>query len=230
MLTVQGLAFKYPSADNESLSDLSFTVHSSEVVQLAGGNGVGKTTALRLIAGFLDAQRSGRILFRGADLTRDRHERLMQIAYVDQNADRGVVGCINTEENLALASVGSHPSVWRRALSIKTREHVKKVLERGAFVLDVPWRLANQLSGGQRQVLNLLTLLAKKEIPEVILLDEPTNNLDVGNTERCRKIIETLHNDGAAIVIVSHTPVAGVPINRVVALHGNDIEDAVVTV
>jgi ABC-type multidrug transport system ATPase subunit len=54
----------------------------------------------------------------------------------------------------------------------------------------------------------------------VVLLDEPTNNLDAENTERCRRIIRTLHEDGAAIVIVSHSRLDGIAIDRVVEVNG----------
>jgi len=228
LLGVESLAFRYPSADKDSLQELSFTVRPGQVLQLAGRNGVGKTTALRLVAGFLDSQARGRILFKGTDLTGDRHERLKHIAYVDQSADRGVVGCLTTQENLALAAMGSHPSVWRNALRASTVEHVAGVLDRSPFDPDVLGRRAHQLSGGQRQVLNLLTLLAKRDIPELVLLDEPTNNLDADNTERCRQIIKTLHDDGAAIVIVSHAPFEGIAIDRVVEVQGAAITDPVI--
>jgi putative ABC transport system permease protein len=218
LLDVEGLAFRYPSADKDSLQQVSFAVRPGQVLQLAGGNGVGKTTALRLVAGFLDAQGRGRIFFNGADLTVYRHERLKRVAYVDQSADRGVVGCLTMQENLALAAMGTRPSVWRNALRPSTVEHVASVLERSPFGADVLRRRADQLSGGQRQVLNLLTLLAKRELPELVLLDEPTNNLDVGNAERCHRIIKTLHDDGAAIVIVSHARFDCVAIDRIVEL------------
>jgi len=228
LLVVEALAYKYASTDKDSLQELSFTARPGQVLQLAGANGVGKTTALRIVAGFLDAQDRGRILFQGTDLTMDRQERLRRIAYVDQSADRGVVGCLTTEENLALAAMGSPPRVWRNALSTGTVAHVARVVGRSPFGPEVLRRRADQLSGGQRQVLNVLTLLAKRELPALVLLDEPTNNLDAENTERCRQIIKTLHDEGAAIVIVSHARFEGIGIDRVVEVNGAGTADPVV--
>ena len=94
---------------------------------------MGKTTALRVVAGFLDAQQRGHILLGGADLTGDRHERLQRIAYVDQSADRGVVGCFTTQENLALSAMGSRPSAWRGALCHGTVAHIAAVVDRSPF-------------------------------------------------------------------------------------------------
>jgi putative ABC transport system ATP-binding protein len=105
---------------------------------------------------------------------------------------------------------------------------VARVVDRSPFGPDVLSRRADQLSGGQRQVLNLLTLLAKRDLPELVLLDEPMNNLDAGNTDRCRHIIKTLHDDGAAIVIVSHARFDGITIDRVVDVNGADTTDAVI--
>ena len=195
-------------------------------MRLAGLNGSGKTTALRLVAGFLEAQGRGTIFLRGADVTGDRHERLRRIAYVDQSADRGVVGCLTTQENLALAAVGSRPAWWRRALRAGMVAHIAEVMERSPFGPDVWDRRADQLSGGQRQVLNLLALLAKRQRPALVLLDEPTNNLDAENTDRCKRIIKTLHEAGAAIVIVSHTGLEGISIDRVVTVTSPEVVSA----
>src|ERR1039458_3685801 len=79
-------------------------------------------------------------------------------------------------------------------------------------------RRSDQLSGGERQVVNLLSLLSRKTLPQAILLDEPMNNLDAANASRCRQIIDQLHHGGAASVLVSHTPVAGLHIDNEVDL------------
>ncbi len=213
LLSVQNLSYRYPSADTDALKPVSFNVRAATVTRLSGGNGTGKTTALRVLAGFLDAIHGGRILYKGRDLTEARTKRLERIAYVDQNAQRGVVGCLSTEENLALSALGARPSIWRRALNATTKERVRDLARLADLPDDVLRRRSDQLSGGQRQVVNLLGLLSRKTLPQVLLLDEPTNNLDAGNADRCRHIIEKLHQDGAAIVLVSHTPLAGLRID-----------------
>jgi len=214
LLAVQNLSYRYPSADTDALKAVSFNVRAGTVTRLSGGNGTGKTTALRVLAGFLDAIHGGRILYKGRDLTETRTKRLERIAYVDQNAQRGVVGCLSTEENLALSALGARPSIWRRALNVTTKERVRDLARLADLRDDVLRRRSDQLSGGQRQVVNLLGLLSRKTLPQVLLLDEPTNNLDAGNADRCRHIIEKLHQDGAAIVLVSHTPLAGLRIDH----------------
>ena len=218
LLSVRNLSFRYPSADNDSLKAVSFEIPEKSVVKLSGANGTGKTTALRVIAGFLDAVHGGRVTYEGRDVTERREDRLKQIAYVDQYAQRGVVGTLSTEENLALATVGATPSLWRRALNGRTRKHVLDVVQRAHLSTDVLPQLGGHLSGGQQQVVNLLGLLARHQLPRLILLDEPTNNLDAANAARCREIIEQLHQDGAAILLVSHTPLAGLNIDTEIEL------------
>lgn len=213
LLAVQNLSYRYPSADAEALKGVSFDVPAGTVKKLSGGNGTGKTTALRLLAGFLDAIHGGGIFFKGRDVTESRDKRLKRIAYVDQDAQRGVVGCLSTEENLALAAICGRPSIWRLALSPATIARVQELIRFANLPSAVLKRRSDQLSGGERQVVNLLSLLSRRTLPEVILLDEPMNNLDVGNADRCRQIIEQLHHDGAAILLVSHTPVPGLHID-----------------
>jgi putative ABC transport system permease protein len=211
ILTVDDLHFRYPMADKETLHGISFRVRAGEFVRLRGGNGSGKTTALRLLAGYLDAQNGTHIVWRGEDLTHDPQGRLRKIAYVDQNANRGVVGVLTTEENLALAASGAHPSPWRFALTAIRRDRLGRVVAEGGVpqrILNLP---AGHLSGGQKQSINLLSILAREHLPELVFLDEPTNNLDANNRSTCRRIIETLRNRGVAVVWISHADLEGIP-------------------
>ena len=211
VLTVQNLRFRYPLADTETIRGVSLKVGKGQFVRLRGGNGSGKTTTMRLIAGFLDPQNGSHIIVQGEDLTGDRRGRLRQIAYVDQNANRGVIGVLTTQENLALAACGGNPSPWHRALTRSRLARLAGVLERGGVprrIIDLP---ADHLSGGERQILNLLTLLARERAPEIVFLDEPANNLDAANRNRCRRIIETLHERGVSVVWISHADLEGIP-------------------
>jgi ABC-type uncharacterized transport system ATPase component len=188
------------------------------VIEIRGGNGSGKTTALRLIGGFLDGVSGGRILQGKTDVTRNRLWRMKEIAYVDQDSRRGVVGTLTSAENLALAAMGGETAFWRRALRRQVRDHVSSVIERANFRIQVMDQPARLLSGGQRQVLNLLTLLARRKQPQVILADEPINNLDSANSQRCGEILSALRQGGSSIVFVSHTPIPGIHPDRSVQL------------
>ncbi|HUN86666.1 MAG TPA: ATP-binding cassette domain-containing protein [Terracidiphilus sp.] len=209
-LRVESLSYRYPATDIDALRSLSFTVSPGQVIELRGGNGSGKTTALRLIGGFLEGASDGRIFQGETDVTGNRPWRISEIAYVDQDSRRGVVGSLTAAENLALAAMGGHTAFWRKALRRQVSDYVSDVIERGNFRQQVMDQPAHLLSGGQRQVLNLLTLLARRKRPNVVLLDEPINNLDVVNADRCGRILSSLRKDGTAFVVVSHTPIPGI--------------------
>jgi putative ABC transport system permease protein len=218
LLSTQHLSFRYPAADIDALADLNLTVEDGEVVELRGANGSGKTTALRLIGGLLEGG-TGTIQTRETDLTGRRRERLKAFVYVDQHAQRSVVGSLTAEENLALASFNGHASPLKRAVSHQIRQRIDRILRQSGFRVDLGRTLSRSLSGGQRQVLSLLTLLAREVPPKLILLDEPTNHLDKHNTERAGAILARLHASGAAIVLVSHCAVPGLEPDRVFDLH-----------
>ncbi len=210
-LLVRNLTFRYPFADVETLRGVNLCVGKSKFVRMRGGNGSGKTTVLRLVAGFLDPESGSRIVVQGEDLARDRRARLRRIAYVDQSAQRGVVGVLTPEENLALAACGAHPSPWRRALTRRRLERLNDVLAKGGVPPRIVHQPAEYLSGGERQILNLLTLLAREQTPNIVFLDEPANNLDAANRKRCQRIIQILRDREVAVVWISHTDLDGVP-------------------
>jgi ABC-type cobalamin/Fe3+-siderophores transport system ATPase subunit len=211
VLVVNNLHFRYPLADTETVRGVNLKVQNGQFVRLRGGNGSGKTTIMRLIAGFLEPENGSSIVLNGEDLTRNPRGRLRQIAYVDQSAKRGVVGVLTTQENLALAACGGDPSPWRRALTHSRLDRLTQILAKGGVtsrIVDLP---ADHLSGGERQIVNLLTLLARERAPGVVFLDEPANNLDIANQARCRQIIEALRESGVSVVWISHTDLEGIP-------------------
>jgi putative ABC transport system permease protein len=218
VLRVESLSYRYPATDIDALHPLSFSVAPAQVIELRGGNGSGKTTALRLIGGFLDSVSGGRIVQGDTDVTGNRSWRMREIAYVDQDSRRGVVGSLSAAENLALASMGGHTAFWRKALRRQVTDYITNVIERGNFRVQVMDQPARLLSGGQRQVLNLLTLLARRKQPKVVLLDEPINNLDSVNAGRCGEILSAVRSAGAAIIFVSHTAIPGIHPDRTVQL------------
>jgi energy-coupling factor transport system ATP-binding protein len=219
LATVRGLSYRYPSADADCLSGVSFDVLDGEIVRLVGRNGSGKTTTLRILAGFI-SQKGGSIFLRGEDVSEQRYKRVANIAYIDQNAQRGVVGLLSTRENLILPRFGPHPSFWRRALSSRNQEQLTDLTSVGQLPKETLDKPADFLSGGQRQVVNLLTLLAHAQTPDLVLLDEPLNNLDEANNSRCLSIIAALRAGGATILCVSHTSLQGVKIDRQIDLEG----------
>lgn len=217
VLSLRNISFRYPSSDVVCVQNVRLEIAHRERVALEGSNGSGKSTILKIASGLL-APLSGEIRLRGQDVTNDNKARLASVVYVDQNPDRGVVDPLTVEENLVLARTGPCASLWRRAVDRKKSTGLDRILELGGFPSTHLHRRASSLSGGQRQIANLLTLLARRSLPEVVLLDEPTNNLDADHTARCLDIIKLLRDKDVAVLFVSHSKLDGLDEDRVVRL------------
>lgn len=216
--SLRGIRFRYATGEVDVLRGVNLEIQAGELVGLEGGNGCGKTTLLRLLTGILPDPDNGSLILAGRDLTYDPGSRLREVGYVDQNPQQAVVGTLTVEENLALAGVGASPSFWRRALSKERKQDIRRLFSSTEFPIDFLHRDANNLSGGQRQVVNILSLLAREKLPRLILLDEPLNNLDMANAQRCLAVIKEMRKKGASIVIVSHATKDGLLVDRVVNL------------
>jgi putative ABC transport system permease protein len=228
-LSIRNLRFQYPMADTETVKGFNLTLERGEVVQLRGENGSGKTTILRVVAGFLEPANGSRISVAGVDVTGSPFARLAGMAYVDQNAHRGVADILTAAENLALASLPPTPSPWKRALEPGRIRRIKETLYKIGIaerLLELPGR---SLSGGQKQVVNLLSVKLRQPKPQVLLLDEPLNNLDLRNQRVCGEILESLRDADTAMVVISHSTLPGLRYSRQIDVQEHDPVVAVET-
>ena len=169
---IQNLTFTYPTAGGRpSLTDISLTVEPGEYVVLCGRSGSGKTTLLRHLKSVLTphGKRSGRILFCGTPLEEvPQEEQAARIGYVMQNPDEQIVtDKVWHELAFGLESLGCDQKTMRA-----------RVAEMACYFGIQDWfhRDVDSLSGGQKQLLNLASVMAMQ--PEVLILDEPTSQLD----------------------------------------------------
>ena len=169
---IQNLTFTYPTAGGRpSLTDVSLTVEPGEYVVLCGRSGSGKTTLLRHLKSVLTphGKRSGRILFCGTPLEEvPQEEQAARIGYVMQNPDEQIVtDKVWHELAFGLESLGCDQKTMRA-----------RVTEMACYFGIQDWfhRDVDSLSGGQKQLLNLASVMAMQ--PEVLILDEPTSQLD----------------------------------------------------
>jgi putative tryptophan/tyrosine transport system permease protein len=217
VLSLNNISFRYPASDRPCLRSVSMDIASGELIILNGANGSGKSTLMMIAAGVLELL-SGQIRFKGSDVSHDEKARLVNIVYVDQNPHRGVVDTLTVEENLLLAQIGCKPSLWRRAITTNKTKMIDALLSQAQFPRMLATQRSDRLSGGQRQITNLLTLLARQARPAVVLLDEPTNNLDADHYERCMSIIEALRRENVGIVLACHGKPEGLNPSRIVTL------------
>ena len=168
---IKDLSFSYPGAGRETLSGVSLTVEKGEYVVLCGASGSGKTTLLRHLKSVLTpcGQRTGSILFDGRPLeTVSQGEQAAKIGFVMQDPDDQIVtDKVWHELAFGLESLGTDP----KTMGLRVAEMASYFGIQSWFHKDVA-----TLSGGQKQLLNLAAIMAMQ--PEVLILDEPTSQLD----------------------------------------------------
>jgi iron complex transport system ATP-binding protein len=181
----------------EIFRDLSFRVESGEMVALLGANGVGKTTLLNTIAGLLRAD-SGNVLVDGRDVTNwPRRELSRFVALVPQHLE--VPFSFRVDEIVAQGRV---PYLGRfGALSSHDREAVEKAMA-AVDVVGLRDRVFSELSGGERQRVKIAIALAQQ--PRVMLLDEPTQHLDIGRQIEVVSLLKRLNQSGITVFAAIH--------------------------
>lgn len=169
LITCKHLSFTYPGCEAPALRDISFSVKRSEFVVLCGKSGCGKSTLLRHLKKNLMpyGRLEGSILYQGQEVE-DLPKRLCasEIGFVQQNPDNQIVtDKVWHELAFGLESLGLDN------LTIKRR-----VAEMASFFGIQTWFRKNvsELSGGQKQLLNLASIMAMK--PKLLVLDEPTSS------------------------------------------------------
>jgi branched-chain amino acid transport system ATP-binding protein len=176
ILDVQGLRAGYGRIP--ILNGVGFSVHEGEFIGILGHNGMGKTTLLRALMGFLPAT-SGRVQFAGTDVTAlEPHRRArLGLGYVPQG--REIFPGLSVTDNLRMGCV--QQSGGQEAATIAT---VLEEFPRLTRLLDRP---GSALSGGEQQLLAIARCLCSK--PRLVLLDEPTEGIQPSIID---EIVETL--------------------------------------
>jgi branched-chain amino acid transport system ATP-binding protein len=175
------------------LHGVSIEVGSGEVVGLLGRNGVGKSTTLKTIMGLVRAT-GGAVTFEGRNLAGLPPHRLARlgIAYVPE--DRRIFRLLTVLENLRTGL--DRPDVTepqRQELLDKVYSHFPVLRERRS-------QAGGTLSGGEQQMLAIARAMMLQ--PKIILLDEPTEGLMPRMVGHIREIVELLHREGVAILLV----------------------------
>ena len=181
--------------ERDILKNINLRVDKGEVFALIGPTGAGKTTLLRLID-LLDMPTSGRIYFDGLDTTESVRLRLevrRRMAFVIQ---KPVVFNTSVYDNIA------YGLKWRGVEKSSLRQRVNSILELVALS-DYKGRNARTLSGGEAQRVAIARALAIE--PELLLLDEPTANLDPVSTSKIEELITNIiHRYDTTIIMATH--------------------------
>lgn len=187
-IQIEEVTHRFPKTEHNALDDISFSMRSGVITGLAGPDGAGKTTLMRLMAGLLQAT-SGRLQIMGLDPVTQVHELRPNIGYMPQKF--GLYEDLSVIENLRLYADLRHVIGEQRQQQFETLLNFTNL---HAFTE----RMAGKLSGGMKQKLGLAcTLLGN---PKVLLLDEPGVGVDPISRRELWKMVSDLAGQGLAIV------------------------------
>lgn len=178
------------------LKGVSLEIPSRAVVQLVGANGSGKSTLLKYIGGWIPGQ--GKITVPCKNRSAEFLSRRTVVAYMSQDSSLATSSVLTPLEHGALYKVGGGGKFWKRWHSSNNQD-AEKILKSINSYLP-----ARALSGGQRQLLSLLSLILRSDSPQVVLLDEPLTYLDEENARYCVDLIESVVKEGRSVLIVQH--------------------------
>ena len=196
MIRLDNVSMTYDDKHTYALKNVSLTIEDGEFVFIVGDSGAGKTTLFKLLIKEMQPT-SGEIFVNGRAVTRLRRRKIpmlrREIGVVFQNfrllKDR------NVYENIAFA---------QRAISVPAKQINKNVAEVLTLtgISETYRSFPDQLSGGEQQRVALARALVNK--PGILLADEPTGNLDPGNSHAIMEILEEINKRGTTVIVVTH--------------------------
>lgn len=211
-IQTKDIAFSYSNDIAAAVfRNVSFTVQPGDVFCLLGPNGIGKSTLLKCLSGVLHIQQ-GQVLLDGTDLTEFKlNDVAKKIGYVPQNLTSAFPYRV---KDIVIMGRAPHLSILASP-SRADMEIAHKAMET-VGVSHLADRPCNSISGGEWQ----LTLVARSLVqePQILLLDEPTSHLDMGNQMKILQAIKDLAYNGMTIVMASHFPDHAFLVSNVVAI------------
>ena len=199
MLTVKNLTFSYQKDGVNVLDRVSFEEKPGRLVALLGANGAGKSTLFRCILGF-EKNYSGEVFLAGRELRElTRKEIASLVAYVPQ-AELPVFN-YTVFDTVLMGTTGTLP-----AFAAPGEEQIETAKEAIRFlgIEHLSERGVNELSGGERQLTMLARAIAQKA--KMMVMDEPTANLDYGNQHLVLSNIQKMTRQGFTIIFSTHNP------------------------
>ena len=198
---IENVNYKYPLEDKQALKNINIEIKKGEFWAVIGKNGSGKTTFCnmlrRFVPDFYKGELTGKITLEDKELKDYSQKELVQkIGFVFQNPFTQISGVKDTvfeEIAYGLENLGlEKEEIISRVEEILKLLEIEKLRDRNPY----------DLSGGQKQRVALASIIAMN--PDVLVIDEPTSQLDPKGTEDIFKIINLMANEGKTIILVEH--------------------------
>ena len=196
IIRMQNVNLVYPTG-TAALKDCSLEIGKGEFVFIVGSSGSGKSTLIKTLLGELEIS-SGRIEVAGKDLANMTRKELpyfrRKLGVVFQ--EFRLLDEMNVFENVALA---------QRVVGVSSRERRRKNSLAMLEMVGLSKKLKaypNELSGGEQQRVAIARAMVNR--PAILLADEPTGNLDPGNSMEIMKLLEEINNRGTTVLVVTH--------------------------
>lgn len=201
IIQVEGLKYRYPDTDRLVLDDVSFAVDKGSFIGLIGRNTAGKSTLCFALSGlvphFFKGAYGGQVIIDGMEVKQhDISDMVAKVGHVFENPFSQITGSKYTvfdEISFGLENMGVE-----RTVMIDRIEESMKMLD----ITKIKDKNPFYLSGGQMQRVAIAGVLAMK--PKVLILDEPTSQLDPQGSEEVFKVVENLTNQGITIIMAEH--------------------------
>ena len=198
---IENVNYKYPLEDKQALKNINIEIKKGEFWAVIGKNGSGKTTFCnmlrRFVPDFYKGELTGKITLEDKELKDYSQKELVQkIGFVFQNPFTQISGVKDTvfeEIAYGLENLGlEKEEIISKVEKILKLLEIEKLRERNPY----------DLSGGQKQRVALASIIAMN--PDILVIDEPTSQLDPKGTEDIFKIINLMANEGKTIILVEH--------------------------
>jgi len=217
ILVFKGINFSYPSQEQDALRNLTLEIPQGSIVAILGPNGAGKTTLLHLVLGWLKP-RNGQVLL--ADQPME--------AYTRREIGQWI-GLVPQSEHIPFDYSVLNYVLFGRTPYLKPLEmpgeedlHIAHQALARMELEHLAYRSVAKLSGGERQMVLIARALA--QLPRLLLLDEPTSHLDLGNKGRLTSLLRQLSGDGVTIIFTTHEPdIAAAVADRIVLMRNGQI-------
>ena len=198
---IENVNYKYPLEEKQALKNINIEIKKGEFWAVIGKNGSGKTTFCnmlrRFVPDFYKGELTGKITLEDKELKDYSQKELVQkIGFVFQNPFTQISGVKDTvfeEIAYGLENLGlDKEEIISRVEKILKLLEIEKLRDRNPY----------DLSGGQKQRVALASIIAMN--PDILVIDEPTSQLDPKGTEDIFKIINLMANEGKTIILVEH--------------------------